>query len=138
MYVIGNVVQAFCSKCNMLVAHSIGKLSGTRISQVECSTCKDNHAFRKSPPKSPGATQEARKAAAVQRGITAAAANFDTLMHEADMSKAMPYGFAATFHLNDIIDHKAFGLGRVIRTLSGNKIEVVFKQSSKILVHGGP
>jgi hypothetical protein len=135
---VGQTIEAYCGKCEVVAAHTITKVSSARISRVECDTCKDSHAYRKSHPKaSGGATSDAQKAATARRKANKAEVAFESAMEHVDKTSAQPYGFSTQFSSDDIIDHPAFGLGRVVRTLAGNKIEVIFKDSSKVLVHGG-
>lgn len=52
----------------------------------------------------------------------------------ADPSMARPYAMNANFSPGDLISHEQFGLGIVTRALTVRKIEVMFKDTSKILV----
>ena len=135
-YAVGQEVEAYCSKCQLVLGHHIAKLTGPRISRVECSVCKDTHAYRKAQPKVSINATPAQKLAVANRKKAQAAASFEAVMQQFDSSGAQPYALASVFEANDFIEHKTFGTGKVLRTLAGNKVEVMFKEGSKILVHG--
>ena len=130
-------VEAYCVKCQLVLPHHVTRLAGARISRVACKTCKDDHGYRKNPPKAGGAATNAQKLASANRKMSQAAANFDALMQEVDPAHATPYSSGSRFAANDVIDHKVFGLGKVTRILTGNKMEVMFRANSKILIHAG-
>ena len=135
-YAVGQEVEAYCSKCQIVLAHHIAKLTASRISRVECSACKDTHAYRKALPKLSSNPTPAQKAAQAERRKAQAVATYEAAMQEFDTSSAQPYSVRSMFEPNDFIEHKTFGTGRVLRTLAGNKVEVMFREGSKILVHG--
>jgi hypothetical protein len=57
-------------------------------------------------------------------------------MEGRDVSKPIPYKFTRKFNLDDVIQHKTFGIGLVTRVISEKKMEVLFEESSKLLIHG--
>ena len=139
LYSVGQEIEAYCGKCQVVQGHTVVELKGPRISRVRCETCKDVHAFRKTHPKPTAASAEAQKAATERRRVAKAAAAFAAAMDNTDATNAVPYRHTTRFDADDIIEHQAFGVGRVMRILADNKIEVLFRSSSKILVHaGGP
>ncbi len=48
----------------------------------------------------------------------------------------MPYKISTCYKMNDVVDHKIFGKGFVSRVVDFEKIEVIFEQGVKLLVHG--
>ena len=56
-------------------------------------------------------------------------------MEGRDISNAVKYKLSQAFTVDEVLDHKTFGLGLVMRLLSDNKIEVTFQTGSKVLVH---
>ena len=46
----GQDIDAYCTKCKLVLAHVIIALRGTRPAKVECKTCKSIHAYRKEAP----------------------------------------------------------------------------------------
>ena len=43
---------------------------------------------------------------------------------------------SGSFKASDVIDHKSFGIGFVSKAILPNKIEVLFRQGSKLLICG--
>lgn len=50
-------------------------------------------------------------------------------------NKPRPYSIRETYDLNDLIDHGSFGAGIVTQIIDEYKIEVLFQQGTKVLVH---
>lgn len=51
-------------------------------------------------------------------------------------SAAVPYKLSLSLKVNDIIDHKTFGLGFVVEVPSPTKADVIFSDGLRKLVHG--
>lgn len=49
---------------------------------------------------------------------------------------AVPYKISSIFKQTDVVDHKAFGIGFVLEVPSPLKVEVLFADGLKRLVHG--
>ncbi|VAW33320.1 hypothetical protein MNBD_DELTA03-629 [hydrothermal vent metagenome] len=62
------------------------------------------------------------------------AEKFDDLMADMDTSTAIPYTMTTCFKVNDLLNHPVFGLGKVIKCLSPNKIHVMFREGEKFLI----
>ena len=56
-------------------------------------------------------------------------------MEGREAGSADPYAVSSKFGADDLIDHPTFGLGIVKEARSGNKIEVLFEEGPKLLVH---
>jgi hypothetical protein len=78
------------------------------------------HAYRKNPPDTKGKRRS----------------QYEDAMEGRDLSKPIPYKISRKFGLDDIIAHKTFGIGLVTRVVSDKKMEVLFEDSSKLLIHG--
>ncbi|MCB9092801.1 MAG: hypothetical protein H6621_04070 [Halobacteriovoraceae bacterium] len=50
-------------------------------------------------------------------------------------AETRPYSMKTKFEVGDVIDHKVFGRGVVKSFLSNEKIEVVFEETIKTLIH---
>ena len=53
-----------------------------------------------------------------------------------DLDNPRPYSPRETFVLNEVIGHKSFGVGIVMGFKEGNKIIVVFRDTTRILAQG--
>lgn len=132
VYVVGEKIEAFCKKCEVVSSHVIRVVKSNRLSRCACSVCDDLHPYRKGPPKAAAD----RKASKVEKALAEAAANFEEAMADRDPEDALAYSIREAFSAGDLIAHKSFGQGLVMRTLPDGKLEALFSEGTKILVHG--
>jgi hypothetical protein len=119
----------------MILAHTIEAVVSGRITRVHCNTCGGQHAYR---ARAPGAasgrrTREARADGA--RPTTKPARDYASLLRGRDPSTARAYSGAERFKDGELIRHPTFGLGLVTALKDVNKIEVLFADGSKTLIH---
>ena len=132
MVKVGGEVDAFCTKCELTLAHTVHAVVGGRPVKVECNTCHGVHRFR-------GATPGGGAARTAPRGEKPARAKaevvgFDQLL-AARKGTARPYSPKQTFAVDDVVDHPIFGRGFVSAVRDGGKIEITFRSDVKLLVH---
>lgn len=127
MLKVGGEVDSFCSKCELVLAHTIHAMVGPRPVKVECNTCHAVHAFRQPE----GA---ARKKAPRPRADRAAV-GFDELVRGKNVALAVRYTPRTTYALDQLIDHPVFGLGFVTDVKDGGKVQVTFRGDVKVLIH---
>src|SRR5688572_12196869 len=140
---VGGEVDAFCTRCKMMLAHTILAMVGTTIARVQCNTCNGQHAFR-SPPgasssrsrssSSSGASSTATRAAS-RESLVKTVSSWDEEMRGKDLSRARKYSPRETFAVDDVVDHPTFGLG-LVRAVRVDKVEVAFKAQERTLIHG--
>lgn len=136
MVKVGGEVDAFCTRCELTLAHTIhAVVSGSPV-KVECNTCHTVHRYRGRPPASSGSGPAAR--AARETRERAAVVAFDALLAAKDVSGAKPYSPRSSFAVDDVVDHPIFGRGFVSAVRDAGKIEVTFRSDVKILVHARP
>jgi hypothetical protein len=128
--VVGKDIDSWCTRCKLILAHTIEAVRDGKITRVHCNTCKAQHAYR---PKAPGNTARTRSPAA---GRKPADSDFDSLMRGKDPAKARRYALVERFVVNELLRHPQFGLGVVRITKDHDKIEVVFADSVRTLIHG--
>ncbi len=116
----GVEIQCWCPSCKMLRTHVIVAMKGTRAAKTECRICGSVHAYRKNPPD----TKAKKKS------------QFEDAMEGRDASKPILYKLTKKYRAEDVIKHKTFGIGVVTRMISEKKIEVLFEEYTKLLVHG--
>jgi hypothetical protein len=127
---VGKDVDSWCTKCKLMLAHTIEAVAGAKITRVHCNTCGSQHAYRAKPP---GTTKKTKAQAAKHEER---ASDYEMLLRGQDPSKALPYTPSERFQPAQLIRHSAFGLGVVTSVKEGNKIEVAFPDGMKTLVHG--
>ena len=137
----GSDIDALCTRCRLELAHVVVAIDGSRVARVQCKTCGSVHGYRdrkaaerrksESHPRIIGAS----KAGATKKSAGATASEYDSLMHGHDLSRARRYKATLSFIDGDVVDHPTFGLGLIMRLLSDGKIEVLFRDGVKVLVH---
>jgi hypothetical protein len=124
---VGGEVDAFCSRCQLLLAHTVIAMVGAVPVKVECNTCRNVHRFRG------GST--AAKSPAARKTRSSPAASFDELM-AAPTGAPRRYAPSELFATGDVLDHATFGRGLVSGLKDPGKVEVTFRTGAKTLVHG--
>lgn len=137
MYSAGHDIDTYCSRCKLDLAHVIIALSAGQPVRVLCKTCNSEHAFRKPKRKTTGVT----KRAASKKSTTSAPQGplsteaYHQMLSGRDLSRSRRYTIKETFEVDDVVDHKKFGIGLVTKMLGDQKIEVTFREGVKILIH---
>lgn len=132
----GGEVDAFCTKCQLTLAHTILAMVGTKIARVRCNTCGGDHAMRGQPgstsrsstPRSSTARTRATKEEKV-------VISFEQRLGERDAASARTYSPKERFALDEVIRHPTFGLG-IVTAVRVDKIDIDFKAAQKTLIHG--
>jgi len=137
---VANETLAYCTSCKMDLNHVIVALKGDRIAKVQCLTCKKEHVYRApkgaSEPQ-PRAATRSRKSEA-EETHSSIEAEWEKLMTTHRDMPVKAYSTKAHFGLGDKLNHPTFGDGIVGKLIYPNKLEVIFRNDVKILIHGGP
>jgi hypothetical protein len=134
---VGGEVDAACTKCKMLLGHTILAMVGSRIARVRCNTCQGEHNFRTSGEKTraPRASAAPKRPAARAAAVAAASGGtLDSLIKGKDISQPLRYRPDQAFVKDNVIQHSSFGLGVVI-SVRGEKMDVMFDAGLKTLAH---
>jgi hypothetical protein len=136
-YKAGGEVDAMCTKCKMLLAHTILAVDPQRgiPARVKCNTCHTDRTYR-SPDGTPRARKEPAEPARPGRAGLVRESDFDRLMKNRDFSNNVRYSAKTLLALETIVDHPQFGLGLVTAIKDGNKAEILFRDGPRTLVHG--
>ncbi len=146
---VGRDCDAWCSRCNMALEHTIIAMVGLEIVRVKCNTCNSEHKYKSAREAAlgPAPTTKAKAktaAASAARPRSAVSApppsNASRLlwtrsMGDRDRAKALPYTPAIVASPGSLIDHKQFGYGIVDAVIDG-KSRVLFEDGYKVLVTG--
>lgn len=132
---VGGEVDAFCTKCKMILAHTILAMVGERVARVRCNTCMGEHAYKSGQPETRTRAPSSSSGARSETRSKASVASFDETIASKDVSSARPYSLNEKFTVDQVIDHPTFGRGYV-SAARADKIDVVFKSFIKTLVHG--
>jgi hypothetical protein len=135
---VGKEILSQCNKCKLILAHIIVSMKDANTpDKVMCKTCKGTHSF-----KDPGATKKKTsvdrviKSAKAARGkATETVGELWTKALNRTTAKSRSYSMKDSFAQGDIIDHPTFGQGVVERLIDNNKIEVLFQDDYRTLLH---
>lgn len=137
---VGGEIDAFCTKCDLNLAHTIIAMVGPKVVKVKCNTCDSEHMYRGTQPLVKATSFAAPKKSAT--GTTARTPRAATVKMSwedqfagKDLARAKKYSPRETFVVDDIVDHPTFGIGLVI-AVRVDKVDISFKADTKTLVHG--
>ena len=136
----GDDIDSRCLKCKHVTNHTIAAMVGNKVVKVQCNVCRALHNYRPvqvekkatvrrsgeksgQPGKTGGISRESK-----------AENNFRELLGGRDPLAALEYAMTVSFADDDLVSHPVFGIGLVTRMIPPNKIEVVFKEGSKVLI----
>jgi hypothetical protein len=142
-YSPGGEVDAWCTKCRMDLNHVIIAVVGSDIKKVKCLTCGGEHKYH--PPKSEKTVSKpTAKSKTTARGPAAgkprtkksAEGEWNTFMKELDEAEApRAYRINEIFSEGEFLEHKNFGVGKVLNILGSERMEVVFREGRKVLLY---
>jgi hypothetical protein len=123
---VGDNIDGWCTRCKLVLRHTIESMVGGKIKRAHCNTCGGQHAHRAQAPRTRlGAAEqltEDSKYATLLRGRTEAASK--------------PYSTSSRFAVGEVISHATFGLGVVTAERESVKIDILFADGPKVLLQG--
>lgn len=130
---VGSEVDAYCTKCKLVLAHTTMAVEGAKPRRVKCNTCSGEHNYRaaKPVPKTAAAKPRKKTKSAAPRRTRQ---SWDEIMQEASTRPRKAYSMSGSYGEGDWIDHRTFGIGCVQSFTPPNKIVVRFADSTKTLV----
>jgi hypothetical protein len=140
-YAVGGNADSWCTKCKLVLAHTVVAMVESAPIKAQCNTCGSTHKFRSDEPKtraSSGATIKAaltKKSQRLSPGMVQAN-HYRELMEGLDPNKAKKYSVKEIFEKGELIRHPKFGLGLVTVLKDPGKMEVIFEMGPKTLVCG--
>jgi hypothetical protein len=135
---VGSNVDSWCGKCKLILAHTVEAMVGSKPKRVQCNTCQAQHVYKANAP---GTATTKRKATAKtdaglpQRVSTKRASDYDKYMTGRDPANARRYSPKIAFSQHDLIQHPKFGLGIATALKDGNKLEILFPDGPRTLIH---
>jgi hypothetical protein len=138
---IAGTVESWCGRCKLMLHHTIETLESGTPGRVHCNTCHSQHAYKPYlPGESPREVKkrerdDERGPRAPQPG-QAKASHYDQLLVGRDTSKATPYSPRQKFAAGDVVLHPTFGIGVTTALKDGTKVEILFPDGPKVLIHG--
>jgi hypothetical protein len=137
---IAGTADSWCGKCKLLLTHTIETMEGSVPTRVHCNTCNSQHAYKPYLPGEAPRQVKARERAAESGPRTpqpgkVKASHYDDLMKGRDGSAAS-YSPRLRLSVGDVIRHPTFGIGVTTAQKDGSKVEVLFPEGPKVLIHG--
>jgi len=135
---IGENIYGWCTTCKLVLMHTIEAMVGGKITRVHCNTCRAQHAYRAKPPGASSAIGRVR--ARQTNGETSSEqktrpTEYEVLMRGHMEAAVRPYATSSRFKVREIISHATFGLGAVTAERDNIKIDVLFADGARVLVH---
>ena len=130
----GTDVDAYCTKCKLVLAHTVVTVKGVKPSRVKCNTCTGEHNYRAEKPQPKTA---AKKPAKGKSPTKRTRQTWNEIMQEAIAKPHKTYSMTGNFGEGDWIEHRTFGLGCVQSFIVPNKITVRFADSTRMLICNG-
>ncbi|MBN2318838.1 MAG: hypothetical protein JXR49_07165 [Acidobacteria bacterium] len=128
----GTEIESYCTKCKLILAHTVVSMDGAKPKRVKCNTCDGEHNYR---PKKPATKTTAAKKGKTTRGASKKSRqSWEDTMKEAADKPHKKYSMSGSFSEGDWIEHDTFGLGCVQSFTAPNKITVRFADSTRMLV----
>jgi hypothetical protein len=131
---VGSEVDAYCTKCKIVLAHTIAAMEGSKPRRVKCNTCGGDHNFRATKPVPRTTAKAAKKETKAKSPTRKTRQSWDEVMQEASTKPHKTYSMSGSFGEGDWIEHKTFGLGCVQTFAPPNKITVRFADSTRMLI----
>jgi hypothetical protein len=130
----GSDVEAYCTKCKLVLAHTVVSMQGVKPRRVKCNTCKGEHNYRAEKPQAKAVTKKTEKAPKAKSPAKRTRQSWTDVMQEASGKPHKTYSMSGSFGEGDWIEHSAFGLGCVQTFTPPNKITVRFADSTRLLI----
>lgn len=118
-----------CKKCETERYHTVLAHSTAKSAKIECEVCKKKSTFKLAVKKAKRKTTRKKKASEPNYMEM-----WEELNSKIGEGGSRGYTMADSFEKDTAINHPKFGIGYVV-TSTPNKIEVIFKDSLKSLVH---
>ncbi len=128
---VGGDIDAACTRCKMVLGHTILAMVGVKPAKVRCNTCQGEHKY-KAPP-SPGSVEKA-KVAKIARVAKSNVTSWEALLQGKDLTRARRYNTKERFEEGELLQHPTFGMG-LVQEVRSDKLAVVFNTGTKTLIH---
>ena len=139
---VGKEVLSHCSKCKLILAHIIVTMKDSvTIGKTQCKTCKATHAFKDPGAKKAKTSVNKVIKSAKAKSRTGSKRSTETVGElwtkaiNKNTTGTKSYTIKGSFITGDIIDHPTFGQGVVEKLIDNNKIEVLFQDDYRTLMH---
>ena len=142
---VGGETSAYCTSCRDMRHHVVVAMVGREPARVECLSCHKQHNYKAGPPgarakskgEGPSAARKPRPRAPAEQP-EAGEHPLDALLAVRSPGEARAYVPSDHYEIGDLVNHPSFGLGAVSATPGPGKIEVIFRDACRLLMHERP
>jgi hypothetical protein len=125
----GDNIAAYCTKCRLVLDHTVVAMDGVLVVKVKCRTCGSSHKFR-----DPADEPKVRKPRVKTGENAGSEGQWQAALAEA-RGKSRPYRMDTKYRIGDVVEHDRFGKG-VVRKLYMNKCDVLFEDRERLMASG--
>ena len=136
MSLVGKNIDAFCSRCQLTLAHIVLYEVGGAVHGVKCKTCGVQHRYHGPKPEKkrevPAERRHGGVAAKAQRPVRPADARQWEQRNAAAAPDAVTWDYQLTerYEKGDVIAHPQFGRG-FVEKITTDSMEVLFREGRK-------
>ncbi|MBN1559317.1 hypothetical protein JW998_03660 [candidate division KSB1 bacterium] len=132
--VVGDEIEAMCGACKDATVHIVEVIKANKVIRVMCKSCLNSHKFR-APISQDEKKPKKSAAAAKTSGKSKEQRKWSRVMAKADVENPQDYAMTEKYEENDVINHTKFGVGVVAEIVDPTKMNVVFEDGVKTMVH---
>ncbi len=131
---VGGDIDSWCTKCKIMILHTVVSMKddGKTPKRVECNSCHGAHMYRANPP---GTRKKSSSSSSKAGRSTLRASDYDRMMEGRNPAAARRYSPKTQFTVGEVIAHPKFGTGVTTMLKDKTKIEVLFPDGPRVLVH---
>ena len=128
---MGSEILYHCPRCALELWHTVLAMAEGQPARVRCNTCKSERNYR-AKRKTTDLLRKKRTSSTEKK--TGSHAEFYQERLKAVGGKASKaYRIDAEFSAGDLVEHKKFGLGVVLKVIPPDRVEIVFSEEIKML-----
>jgi len=122
----GDNVASYCTKCKIVLDHTVVAMAGDVVAKVKCRTCNSTHKFKDpADVKKPRVTKKKEDAGKTAETL------WETCLSDAK-GKERVYDMSGKYRVGDVVLHNTFGKG-IVRKLYMNKCDMLFKDKERLM-----
>lgn len=125
---VGSEIKYRCPKCDLDLWHTVLAMMGREPARIRCNTCKSERNYR-APRTMKTASAQANS---VRRNVPAPEL-YQQKLQAALMKTPIAYRMDIKVEVGDVVDHKSFGRGIVLKTIPPDRMEIIFQDETKVL-----
>ena len=137
---VGKEIVCYCTRCKMDLGHTIMAMVGGMPARVMCRTCKSEHNYKakKGISEPTAAVQKAPRAPREAKAEKTVPVELEWMKQMNSSNRPLKtYAANEPFQVGDRISHPSFGEGVVQKLIFPNKMEIIFRNDIKTLIHAG-